>query len=99
MAEDFESYLRTFSYSSTVRSHGGLSSLIQGSAVLRKEDFGCNMRNLLQGYRMCDRKIFWACHGRKIMEVHINIEPRDRKALSSNCNCQDQTNRFKGLIK
>ena len=31
------------------------------------------------------------------MEVQINIEPRDRKELSSNCNCQDQTNRFKGL--
>ena len=46
---------------------------------------------------MCDRKIFWACYGRKIMEVHINIEPRDRKELSSNCNCQDQTDRFKGL--
>ena len=37
MAEDFGSYLRTFSYSSTVRSQGGLSSLIQSSAVLRKE--------------------------------------------------------------
>ena len=37
MAEDLGSYLRTSSYSSTVRSHGGLSSLIQGSAVLGNE--------------------------------------------------------------
>ena len=47
---------------------------------------------------MCDRKeILWAYSGREIMAVQINIEPRDRKELSSNCNCQDQTNRFKGF--
>jgi len=41
------------------------------------------MRNLLQGYRMCNRKeIFWACYGSKIMEVQMNIEPRARRVDS-----------------
>lgn len=68
MAEGLVSHLKAFSCMTIVRAMRVIKVL--GQCYIKEGHFGCNVRNLLQGYRVCSRKeILWSYIRRERMDA------------------------------